>query len=105
MKVNYRDESIRFCKAAFGLLDDRKAGRIPMPWTLAGNFQLSISEKSKSGFGEDSYGLALRDLDKPKNLQIVSHTYNTNKYHSQITRIGNMLARYLELLQIKCEDM
>ncbi len=94
-KINYKAESIRFCNAAFTLMDDVKQGRIPLPFKLCKSFEMSVSSRGR---------LMVRDLDRPKNWQIVTQMFNKSKYESDITRVGNMLAKYLEELQAKYEN-
>lgn len=92
---DYQVESFRFCQAAFILMDDVIKGKIPVPITLYGPFELAMSSNNR---------LVLRDLDKPKNTRVIAHMYNKSNIRSDITRIGDMLASYLEALQVKYED-
>ena len=95
MNIDYQAESIKFCNAAFTLMDYVKQGKNPLPFKLCKSFEMSVNSHGR---------LMVRDLDKPKNCQIVTHMFNDKKCKTDITRVGDMLAKYLEELQVKCES-
>ena len=95
--MNYRKAAERFVKTAFDLLDQYKVDpnsaycrgkMLGEPW-----YVMRISKKGQ---------LSVIDTRRPMNCRVITHAYSGK---SQITQIGKMLSRYLEIIQKENGDL
>lgn len=101
--MNYRKAADEFITTAFDLIDRYKAD--PHSTYCRGTMLINSVES-----GEPWYimhiskkgQLSVIDTRKPRNACVITHAYSSK---SQITQIGRMLSKYLEILQKENRDL